>query len=251
MLSLLAAFFVCSGIVIALYIATDLKRNPQSMKIMNAVWILTGLWGSYVALWAYRKFGRDDGEDHCSMDMQSGRKEAEDMPMKMNMDMHQMAMDKPMSMDMNMRPHWQSIALSALHCGAGCTLADIIVEGLTFFFPVSIGGSMIVGSWVFDFILALAIGVFFQYYAIREMEKIPALEGIKRAFKADFFSLLSWQVGMYGWMAIVYFVIFANTALPKDSWMFWFMMQIAMLFGFFCAFPVNALLIKLGVKKGM
>lgn len=26
---------------------------------------------------------------------------------------------------------------------------------------------------------------------------------------------------------------------------------LAMLFGFFCAYPMNALLIKLGVKKGM
>ena len=37
----------------------------------------------------------------------------------------------------------------------------------------------------------------------------------------------------------------------KDTWMFWFMMQLAMLVGFFCAYPMNALLIKLGVKKGM
>ena len=29
------------------------------------------------------------------------------------------------------------------------------------------------------------------------------------------------------------------------------MMQLAMLFGFFCAYPMNALLIKLGIKKGM
>ncbi|MDE8697923.1 DUF4396 domain-containing protein, partial [Bacteroides cellulosilyticus] len=34
-------------------------------------------------------------------------------------------------------------------------------------------------------------------------------------------------------------------------WAFWFMMQIAMLIGFACAYPMNALLIKLGLKKGM
>ena len=59
------------------------------------------------------------------------------------------------------------------------------------------------------------IGVYFQFYAIREMEKISVGNALARAFKADFFSLLSWQVGMYGWMAIVYFVLFINEPLPN------------------------------------
>lgn len=232
-------FFICSGIVIALIIANDLARHKQSMKIMNAVWVLTALWASYLALWAYFKFGRENG-----MAMKDG--DDEDMKMMSGM---KMDMDMPMG-DMN-RPHWQSVALSALHCGAGCTLADIIGEWFTSYFPISVGGSLLIGNWVFDFVLALIIGVYFQLYAIREMEKISVSAGLARAFKADFFSLTSWQVGMYGWMAIVYFAIFKDSALPKDTWTFWFMMQIAMLVGFLCAYPMNALLIKLGVKKGM
>ena len=66
---------------------------------------------------------------------------------------------------------------------------------------------MILGNWILDFILALIIGVYFQFYAIREMENLSVSKGIVRAFKADFFSLTSWQVGMYGWMAIVYFIL--------------------------------------------
>ena len=230
MLNLLAVFLVCSGIGIAVHIAIDLTHRPQSMKIMNAVWILTALWGSYLALWAYNKFGK-------SVPMKMGEDE-----MKMDMSMGNMPME---------HPHWQSVALSALHCGAGCTLADIIGEGVTNYIPVTGAGSQLIGNWVFDFILALIIGVYFQFYAIREMERISVGNALSRAFKADFFSLLSWQIGMYGWMAIVYFILFVNEPLPKDTWMFWFMMQLAMLVGFFCAYPMNALLIKLGVKKGM
>ena len=162
--------------------------------------------------------------------------------MKMDMSMGNMPMEYP---------HWQSVALSALHCGAGCTLADIIGEWVTNYIPVTVAGSQLIGNWVFDFILALIIGVYFQFYAIREMDRISVGNALSRAFKADFFSLLSWQIGMYGWMAIVYFILFVNEPLPKDTWMFWFMMQLAMLVGFFCAYPMNALLIKLGVKKGM
>lgn len=238
MLNFLAVFLVCSGIGIAVHIAIDLTRHPQSMKIMNIVWVLTALWGSYLALWAYNKFGKE-----VPMDM-SG----EDMP-EMKMDMPGMDMGK---MDMGAsRPHWQSITLSVLHCGAGCTLADIIGEWFTNYVPVTVAGNQLIGNWVFDFILALIIGIYFQFYAIREMEKISVGNALTRAFKADFFSLLSWQIGMYGWMAIVYFVLFVNEPLPKDTWLFWFMMQIAMLFGFICAYPMNVLLIKLGVKKGM
>ena len=46
MLNLIAVFLVCSGIGIAVHIAIDLTHRPQSMKIMNAVWILSALWGS-------------------------------------------------------------------------------------------------------------------------------------------------------------------------------------------------------------
>lgn len=248
MLTTISIFFISSGIIIALIIADDLMRNKQSMKIMNAVWILTGLWANYLALWAYFKFGRENAQkkDDKAMEIMPGMK----MDMKMNMaNMGDMPMNMPMD-SMN-RPHWQSVALSALHCGAGCTLADIIGEGITYYIPISIGGSLLMGTWVLDFVLALIIGIYFQFYAIREMEKISVSRGLARAFKADFFSLTSWQIGMYGWMAIVYFVLFKSIPLEKDSWNFWFMMQIAMLVGFACAYPMNALLIKLGIKKGM
>ena len=254
MLNFLAVFLVCSGIGIAVHIAIDLTRRPQSMKIMNVVWVLTALWGSYLALWAYNKFGQ---AAVMSMDHMGG---GENMEMK-GMDMSAMSdMPKDMKMDMSMnmmdgmgmnRPHWQSISLSALHCGAGCTLADIVGEWFTNYVPVTVAGSQLIGNWVLDFVLALIIGVYFQFYAIREMEKISVSGALSRAFKADFFSLLSWQIGMYGWMAIVYFVLFSNDPLPKDTWFFWFMMQIAMLFGFIFAFPMNALLIKLKIKNGM
>lgn len=254
MLNLIAVFFVCSGIGIAVRIAIDLTRHPQSMKIMNAVWILTALWGSYLALWAYNKFGK-------SASMQMGNSEMKmEMPGMKGMDMSGMkSMDmsnmKGMSMNMAMpgmnHPHWQSVTLSTLHCGAGCTLADIIGESFTNYVPVIVAGSQIAGNWILDFILALIIGVYFQFYAIREMEKISVGKALSRAFKADFFSLLSWQIGMYAWMAIVHFVLFAHHPLPKDTWVFWFMMQIAMLIGFFCAYPMNVLLIKKGIKKGM
>ncbi|MGL5787460.1 MAG: DUF4396 domain-containing protein [Bacteroidales bacterium] len=185
-------------------------------------------------------------KDMDMKDMDMKGMDMKDMDMK-GMDMKDMNMK---GMDMN-RPKWQSIALSAMHCGAGCTLADIIGEAYTGFHPIAIGGSFIIGAWVLDYILALIIGVYFQYVAIREMQNIKPGAAFLKAFKADFLSLTSWQIGMYGWMAIAIFVIFKGEPLSKSSTEFWFMMQIAMLCGFITAYPMNALLIKLGIKKGM
>lgn len=157
---------------------------------------------------------------------------------------------------MNMKempPHskWQATVLSTLHCGAGCTLADLAGEWLAWLIPISIGGSLIAGSWTLDYILALIFGIGFQYAAIRGMRRITPGEALTKAAKADVLSLTAWQVGMYGWMAVVFFLLFTHEALPRTGWIFWFMMQIAMLCGFLVALPMNRFLIKKGIKQGM
>ena len=113
------------------------------------------------------------------------------------------------------RPRWQSVVLSTLHCGAGCTLADIVGEWFLFFVPVAIGGSILAGTWVVDYLLALAFGIGFQYAAIRGMERtLPRGEAIRRAAKADILSLTAWQAGMYGWMAVAIFALNGGEAMP-------------------------------------
>lgn len=255
-LEYISSFFVISGIMIAIYIAIDINKNPQSMKIMNVVWILTGLWGSYLALYAYKTIGSENKKTNGTKDnmdnMSMGNMSMDNMTMG-NMSMGNMnKINQHSKMDMPMNTsHWKSVTLSALHCGSGCTLADIIGELITYAYPIIIATSSIIGAWVFDSFLALIIGVFFQFFAIREMANISIKQAIIKAFKADFLSLLSWQIGMYGWMAIVYFIIFKDGSLDKLSFSFWFMMQIAMLCGFIVAYPVNLLLIKFKIKSAM
>lgn len=233
----LSVFFVLSGIFISIYIIYDIfSGRRQPMKIMEAVWPLTGLWASWIGLWAYLRMGR-----------QSLHQPAPQMKMEGNAPMEGMHMQ----MNMPKRPAWQTISLSTLHCGAGCTLADIAGEWFTFLVPVAIGGSLLAGQWTLDYVLALIAGIFFQYAAIRPMERLPRKQIFIKAFKIDFFSLTAWQIGMYGWMAIVMFAICQGTPLPRNSWEFWFMMQVAMFFGFFTSYPVNWLLIRLDIKHGM
>lgn len=214
---------IALGLCSAAIIAIDLVRRPQQMTVMNVVWILSGLWSGIFGVWAYFAFGRN--------------KTLRGVKMR--------------SMDMK-RPHWQSVALSTLHCGAGCTLADIVGELLQLHVSLTVGGSLLFGGWIMDYVLALAFGVGFQYLAIRQMNPdMRSGKVIGRAVKADFLSLTAWQVGMCAWMSLAAFVLFAGGGPSRDSAQFWFMMQIAMAVGFFCSYPVNAALIKYGVKSAM
>ena len=105
-----------------------------------------------------------------------------------------------------------------------------------------------------DYLFAYAFGILFQYFTIAPMRDLSIGQGIVAAVKADTLSLTAWQVGMYGFMAFAYFFVFQTvigTKLETDTVEFWFMMQIAMLFGFLTAYPVNWWLIRTGVKEKM
>ena len=52
-----SCFFVCAGLIIALILAINVIFHRVSMYIMIIVWVLTGLWGHYFALFAYYTFG--------------------------------------------------------------------------------------------------------------------------------------------------------------------------------------------------
>lgn len=273
----IAAIFVLGGIASAAIIAVDQRSCRQPMRIMRSVWVLTGLWASFFGLGAYYAFGRprrctldelgmqdaETGGTGDRMKPESGsRSQGMEMPAAGMHTMHgaetmpatgrMEGMAGMAEMNMPPRPRWQSVVLSTLHCGAGCTLADVIGEWFLFFVPVAIGGSLLAGSWVLDYTLALIFGIGFQYAAIRSMEPAtPRSQIVRRAAKADILSLTAWQAGMYGWMAVVIFALRDGTSLPRTSFSFWFMMQVAMACGFLVALPVNVLLIRAGIKKGM
>lgn len=226
MIENISMFFVLSGFICALLIAFYLiLKDNQKMKIMNYVWTLTGLWANWFGLFTYFKIGKNFVK---------------------SMDMPNMKMDVK-----NTKSLGQQVVISTLHCGAGCTLADIIGEWLTVFYPVNINNNLIAGQWTLDYFLALIIGIAFQYFAIKSMENLSIGKTIFKAFKIDFFSLTSWQIGMYGFMAIIIFIFNNGETLTKTTWTFWFVMQIAMLCGFLTAYPTNWILIKLGIKKVM
>src|SRR3954466_13076947 len=231
---------LATGFLAAAAIALDEARHPQEMWIMNVVWPVTALFAPLVVPWLYFRYGRlATHERHAAAQAEGGE------PLSKT--------DTPM---------WAMITKGTGHCGAGCTLGDICAEWLPFFFPIvavwfgwhSIFDEKMFAVWIVDYLFAFGFGVAFQYFTIAPMRGLGVGEGIKQALKADTLSLTAWQIGMYGFMAIAAFGIFQDligARLEVPSPEFWLMMQIAMWCGFATAYPVNAWLIRKGIKEKM
>lgn len=209
---------IAFGFVTAGLIAADLSAHPQKMRIMNIVWPVTGLYFPMVGLWFYHAMGRP------------------------------MAVDAPAPR--GERPYWKRIFLSATHCGSGCVIGDILGPPIVFGLGLTLLGTALFAEYIAEFVFAYAFGIAFQYFPIRWMRSVPPHEALFDAVKADTLSLIAFEVGMFGWMAVAYFVLLQQHPGPLNI-VFWFMMQIGMIFGFLTTYPANWLLIRWGIKSGM
>lgn len=218
----------------AAWIRLDLRRRPPPMAVMRWVWPLAALWGSAFGIALYLVAGR-------------GPPPAQPMAAMADMDMKSMG-GGSMAMASS-RPFPLRVAAGTAHCGAGCAVADLVGGWLFYLAPWVIAGSAVLGEWTGEYLLALVFGVGFQYAAIQPMLHLPPLQAVARAFKVDVFSLSAWQLGMYGFMALVLFVWLGR--IPPSNPVFWFAMQGAMIAGFFCSYLVNWWLIRSGVKPAM
>ena len=228
-LTIIAWLSILLGALSAIIIYVDIQMGHyQPMRIMNIAWPVTALFIWPAVLYVYFKYGRahvahnqhqssdDHSQDHHHQDQQT--------------------------------PVWVDRYISSTHCAAGCSLGDILGESLIYIFGLTIAGSFLWMGYIVDFILALIFGLAFQYYSIKPMQPNKGTSSLlKQAFKADILSLISFQIGMYLWMFISVYLIFAESINAGDP-IFWLMMQIAMILGMLTTMPVNKWLIQVGIK---
>ncbi|MGH3446240.1 MAG: DUF4396 domain-containing protein [Nocardioidaceae bacterium] len=223
-LTILSLAFLALSFACAAEIAYDIRVRGyrQPMGVMEAVWPVTALYFGPVATVAYRAWGRPATRRYRGEHGEAPR-----------------------------RPPWTGVAIGVSHCGAGCTLGDVIAEFVVYSLGVTVAGLSLIPAYIGDYIAAVVIGVFFQYFAIAPMRGLGFREGMWEATKADILSLTSFEVGLFGWMALMSFVFFPSPHLEPNSPVFWFLMQIGMMLGFATAYPTNVWLIRRGVKEAM
>lgn len=247
-LTLIAWVSLVLSALSALIVLADIFRgHKQKMAVMDWVWPLTPLYLGFFGLWAYFAFGRQSGGDGESMDMPS-------------MDMGRMSRNgSSMSPDQNRKSKkpltFATIFKGTTHCGAGCTLGDIVTETAVFLTGMTLfsgAAGMLWTEYLADFVVAYLIGIVFQFFAIAPMRHLGVSDGIVAAVKADTLSIAAFQVGMYAMMAVTFFVLFpAPHHLHPNTAAYWFLMQIAMAIGFATNYPMNAYLIRVGLKEVM
>jgi len=219
----LGTAFLCAAIITAHEI-----KNPQKMTVMNLVWPLTALYLSVLGLLMYFRLGVPMAKSHGH---QGG--------------------DSEMKMGRKAGPTVADTAVSATHCGAGCVLGDIVSEVAVYASGAVIFGSMLWASLGWDFVAAWSLGIAFQYFTIVPMHKLSPVDGLIAAVKADTLTIITFQIGMYGWMLLVHFRLFAELHLQPDQAVYWLMMQVAMVCGFITSLPMNWRLLKIGWKETM
>jgi Domain of unknown function (DUF4396) len=237
--------FLGLGFVSALVVLGDelFPGRRQHMGVMNLVHPITALYWGPVWLLAY--FRRARASSHAAMHEQA-RWLAEN-----GADPDELRRRAGATSEQELRPWHVGNAVS--HCGAGCTLGDIGGEWIVWALGApTIGAAGSFGPEVIaDFILAWSLGIVFQYFTIVPMRSDAGrLRGLWLAVRADTLSILSFQVGLFGWMAISHFVLF-RTPLAIDTSAHWGMMQVGMVLGYLTAWPANAWLIRRGWKEKM
>ncbi|WP_077624153.1 DUF4396 domain-containing protein [Sediminibacillus massiliensis] len=209
---------LAAGLLSSAVIAFDVYKHPQMMWIMNIVWPINGWFLGPVAVYLYWKWGKLKAKDS----------EAEDNR------------GKP-----------AKVFGSTSHCASGCTAGDVLGVPIVFMTSFTLFGMALFAHYFVEFILAYIFGVVFQFFAIYPMNKEDGiLTSLKNAIKADTLALISFQIGMFGWMAIVHFILFSQPPKPNEP-SYWFMMQIAMIIGFLTSYPVNWWLVRKGIKEEM
>jgi hypothetical protein len=217
------------AVVCAVVVAVDEMRHPQAMGVMNVVWPVTALYFSVFALWAYFVIGRKKTRE--AMAAMSGMS---------------------MGGDKDAPPTMAQVAVGTSHCGAGCMIADVACDFWIAAAGITLLGLSLWAEYAIDYVAAWTLGIVFQYWAIKPMRKELSVGGaIWAAIKADTLSITAFQVGMYAWMALVYFKLFNAPHLTAFDPRYWLMMQVAMMCGFATSFPMNRVLIGMGLKEKM
>lgn len=184
-LVILAWVSLAAALGCATWILVDVRRHRQKMAVMSWVWPVTALYAGPAAVWGYLRFGR---------------------PMRPRW-RREYGIDEPPA-----KPDWATTSVGVSHCGAGCTLGDIVAETGIFLLGLTIAGRALWAEYIGDYVLAVGLGLAFQYFAI--------------LFRGP------------------------HTIDPSSP-VYWFGMQIGMCLGFLTAYPVNAGLIRRGTKEAM
>jgi hypothetical protein len=115
-IQIVAYAYLSIGFASALYIIWDIMRrhHHQEMPVMNIVWPITAWYLGPLALWAYWHIGHLKIGSHSRVDRSEISVETESVPHHIIGTHKSKVEDK----SKEVKPFWETIFVSATHCGA-------------------------------------------------------------------------------------------------------------------------------------
>jgi|TARA_B100001964_G_scaffold28499_1_gene28902 hypothetical protein len=142
-------------------------------------------------------------------------------------------------------PIWKQVLGSTMHCASGDGLGIITGAAIASILELPFALNV-----TLEYVLGFGFGwLFFQAFAMRDMVGGNYLKSLKITFIPEFFSMNLLMAGML----IVSKPWMAELAESKDPFnpSFWFIMSMALIVGFICAYPINWWLVTRHLKHGM
>ncbi|MEV0425615.1 DUF4396 domain-containing protein [Micromonospora sp. NPDC050495] len=191
----------------------------QPVKVMELVWPATALYLGPAAVLSYRRWGRPQSSRWLDRHGNAPRASR----------------------------HAPTI-IQTYHCATHCTLGVIIATPVTYGVGLEIFGSTVWPEVVGDYVGAVAIGIAFRYFAEAPGNSRRVWAAMRRFFRADLLTVSVFEIALLGWLAIMHFLVF-HEALRPGSPVFWLVIQVGLIIGFFAAWPPTMWLIRRGIKS--
>ncbi|GHJ54271.1 membrane protein [Nonomuraea sp. TT08I-71] len=193
----------------------------QPARIMEMVWPATALYLGPVAVLTYRKWGRP--QSRRWLDRYG---------------------DPPKA------SRHAPTTIQTYHCATHCTLGVIVATPITYGVGFEIFGSTLWPEVIGDYMGAVAIGVAFRYSAEAHAGGRRAWVAIRKFLRSDLLTVSVFEFALVGWLALIHLHVFHETLRPNSP-VFWFIIQVGLVIGFFAAWPPTMLLIRRGVKTDL
>ncbi|WBB69154.1 DUF4396 domain-containing protein [Micromonospora sp. WMMD812] len=193
-------------------------RYRQPVKVMEIVWPATALYFGPAAVLAYRQWGRPQSPRWLKRHRTPPR-----------------------------RPRHAAGIIETLHCATHCVLGAIIATVFVFGLSFEIFDKRLWPEFIGDYVAAVVVGVAFRYSTEADTGGRRAWAATRRFLRGDLLSVSVFEFALLGWLALMEFMVFHETLQPSSP-VFWLIVQIGLIIGFFAAWPPTLWLIRRGAK---
>ncbi|MEV4543322.1 DUF4396 domain-containing protein [Micromonospora echinaurantiaca] len=212
-----AALFVVLTSTVVVVVDQFVLGYRQPAKIMEIVWPATALYLGPAAVLTYRQWGRPQS---------------------------------PRWLDRHGNPprtsrHAHTI-IQTYHCATHCTLGVIIATPITYGIGLELFGSTLWPEVIGDYVGAVAVGVAFRYSTEAPTGGRRVWAAMRKFARGDLLTVSVFELALVGWLALMHLHFF-HGLLPSSP-VFWLIIQVGLILGFFAAWPPTLLLIRRGVK---